>query len=285
MAKVEAAPVEERRLLGRGAGRTGSSSPGARVWQIARSDWTIRIVTLAVFLGAWEIFGRRTSTVTFASASRTWAAFREMSADGTLWDAWRADILIMITALAIATASGLLLGFLFGRYRLADLFFEPVFNGIFMTPKIALLPIIALWLGFQFQAKVLVVIMFSFFEIFFTVRSGVQATDAQYIDVARAYTIPESMMLRKIVVPATVPYIITALRLGLLHGLVGVVLAGFFLENIGIGGLISNETNEFSMDTTFAAMITVMIVGISINLSLRWLERRIAPWTQLGQAA
>jgi sulfonate transport system permease protein len=285
MAKVEAAPIEERRLLGGITSRAGSWSPRVRFWQVLRSDWTVRIVTLAVFLGAWEIFGRRTSTVTFASASRTWAAFREMSADGTLWDAWRADFLVMVTALAIATAAGLVLGFAFGRYRLADLFFEPVFNGIFMIPKIALLPIIALWLGFQFQAKVLVVILFCFFEIFFTVRSGVQATDAQYIDVAKAYMIPESMMLRKIVVPATIPYIITALRLGLLHGLVGVVLAGFFLENIGIGGLISNETGEFKMDTTFAAMITVMFVGISINLGLRWLERRISPWTQLGQLA
>jgi ABC-type nitrate/sulfonate/bicarbonate transport system permease component len=204
-----------------------------------------------------------------------------MWSSGELLEAWRADLLIMFTALAVSTVSGLFLGFLFGRFRTLDQFTEPVFNGLFMTPKIALLPIIALWLGFQFQAKVLVVILFSFYEIMFTVRDGVKVTNAEYIDVAKAYMIPEGMMLRKIVMPASLPYIITALRLGLLHGLVGVVLAGFFLENIGIGGLISNATTQFKMDVTFAAMITVMIVGVAVNFGLRATELRIAPWTRV----
>jgi sulfonate transport system permease protein len=240
----------------------------------------IRIVTLAIFLGGWEVFGRRTSRVTFASVTRTWEAMVEMVSSGELWEAWRADILIMLTALAISTVIGLSLGFILGRYRSIDTFFEPILNSVFMTPKIALLPIIALWLGYQFQAKVLVVIMFSFFEILFTVRAGVRVTNAEYVDVARAYSIPEGMMLRKIIVPASIPYVITGLRLGLLHGLVGVVLAGFFLEVSGIGGVISNETGNYRMDSTFAAMITVMLVGISINVGLRFLERRVAPWSE-----
>ena len=257
----------------------GWSRPLLRFLAVFQSNWLIRILTLAVILTGWEVFGRRTSTVTFASVTRTWDALWEMTVSGDLWKAWRSDLAIMFTALAISAVAGIILGFVMGRYRSIDNTVEPVFVGVFMTPKIALLPIIALWLGFQFNAKVLIVILFSFFEVFFTVRDGIKVTNAEYVDVARSYSIPEGMMLTKIIAPATAPYIITGLRLGLLHGMVGVVLAGFFLEANGIGGLIANQTNEYRMHTTFAGMLTVMAVGVSINLGLRLLERWVTPWS------
>ena len=258
---------------------SGMARPWARALGLFQSSWTIRVLTLAVILTGWEVFGRRTSTVTFASVTRTRDALWDLTVSGDLWKAWRADLAIMFTALAISAVAGVFLGFLLGRYRTIDNTVEPVFVGVFMTPKIALLPIIALWLGYQFSAKVLVVVLFSFFEVFFTVRDGIKVTNAEYVDVARSYSIPEAMMLTKIIAPATAPYIITGLRLGLLHGMVGVVLAGFFLEANGIGGLISNQTNEFRMHKTFAAMLTVMAVGVAINLSLRLLERWVTPWS------
>lgn len=89
-------------------------------------------------------------------------------------------------------------------------------------------------------------------------------------------------MLRKVIAPASLPYVITGLRLGLLQGMVGLVLVGFFLENNGIGGLISRESSEFKMHTTFAAMISVMFFGVAVNSALRFLERRIAPWNVKG---
>ena len=252
------------------------------VRRVATSDWTLRLATFVVFIGVWEWYGRSTNTVTFSSASRTWDALYELATSGKLWDAWRSDFGIMFTALSLAAVLGITLGFLLGRFSTPDQFFEPIFNSLFMTPKVALLPIIALWMGFQFNAKVLLVILFSFFEIFFSVRNGVKVTDAEYIDVARAYMIPEGMMLRKVIAPASLPYVITGLRLGLLQGMVGLVLVGFFLENNGIGGLISRETSEFKMHTTFAAMISVMFFGVAVNSALRFLERRIAPWNVKG---
>ena len=252
------------------------------VRRVATSDWTLRLATFVVFIGVWEWYGRSTNTVTFSSASRTWDALYELATSGKLWDAWRSDFGIMFTALSLAAVLGITLGFLLGRFSTPDKFFEPILSALFMTPKVALLPIIALWMGFQFNAKVLLVVLFSFFEIFFSVRNGVKVTDAEYIDVARAYMIPEGMMLRKVIAPASLPYVITGLRLGLLQGMDGLVLVGFFLENNGIGGLISRESSEFKMHTTFAAMISVMFFGVAVNSALRFLERRIAPWNVKG---
>ena len=168
----------------------------------------------------------------------------------------------------------------FGRFRLLDRFLEPILMALFMTPKVALLPLIALWLGYQDPAKILLIFLFSFFEIFFTVRNGVRTIDRDFVEVARSYSIPESIMLRKVVLPAAVPYVITGLRLGMLHGMVGVVLAGFFLENNGIGGLIFDAGGSFRVPDLFAALLTVAAVGLAISVGIRILERTIAPWKE-----
>lgn len=248
----------------------------ARRWYA--SDPAIRVFTLIAVLVGWELLGRALGTLYFASASRTFTAIYDMTVSGELPDAWRSDLFIMFSALGLAAVLGVTLGFFFGRFVNADLFFQPVMTALFMTPKIALLPIIALWLGYQTSAKIVVVFLFSFFEIFFTVRNGVRTIDREYILVARSYNIPDQMTLRKIVLPATLPFVVTGLRLGLLHGMVGLVLAGFFLENVGIGGLISFYGASFRLAEVFSVIITVMLVGVTINIGLRVAERRLAPW-------
>jgi sulfonate transport system permease protein len=76
------------------------------------------------------------------------------------------------------------------------------------------------------------------------------------------------------------PYVVTGLRLGLLHGMVGVVLVGFFLENNGIGGLLYYHGQDFRVSALFAGLFTVMLVGLAVNITLKSLERRLAPWRQ-----
>lgn len=270
----------------RAATRAVTATPrrGRRTAHWYTSDAAIRIFTLVGVLAVWETIGRSVSTVYFASASRTFTAMYDMTRSGELPEAWRSSLVIMFAALGIAGTLGIVLGFVLGRFQLLDRFFQPVMTAVFMTPKIALLPIIALWLGYATTSKIVVVFMFSFFEIFFTVRNGVRSVDRDYVEVARSYTIPEGMMLRRIVFPATLPFVVTGLRLGLLHGMVGVTLAGFFLENTGIGGVISYYASGFRLAEVFALIITVMFVGVVINVGLRFFERRLAPWT-VGRTA
>lgn len=255
-------------------------SPGRRIWKALTSDNALRVYTLIGVVTVWELIGRSASTVTFASFSRTAEAMIGLWESGELLKAWSADLAIMLSGLALAAVTGTVMGFILGRYRLLDRFFAPAITGLFVTPKIALLPMIMLWLGFQTTAKILVVFLFTYFEVFFTIRDGVRTVDKEYVEVSRAYMIPDGMVLRKVVAPATLPFVVTALRLGLLHGLVGVVLAGFFLEATGIGGLISHYSSGFRLAEVFSVIITVMVVGITINLFLRFAERRIAPWNE-----
>ena len=263
--------------------RVPNASPAPRrtarsARRFLKSNWTLRAISLVIVLAAWEIQGRRMNRATFASPGRTVEAFRDFVTEGVLLKAWKETLFVLVVALSIAAVTGIVLGFLFGWFNYLDKFFQPLVQAIFVTPKIALLPIIAVWLGFGDSAKIAVVFLFAFFEIFFTIRNGVHAIDVRFVTVARAYMIPEGMLLTRVVLPATVPYMITGLRLGLLHGMVGVVLVGFFLEFNGIGGLISIEAFSHRVPGVFAAMISVAVFGVAINEGLRYAERRIAPW-------
>jgi sulfonate transport system permease protein len=241
-------------------------------------DNVIRILTFIGLMLLWEGISRVVRPIIFTSPARAADAFSKMVRDGSLVEAWQETLFVLVAGLVISAILGVTLGILLGRYRTASDLLEPELNALFMTPRIALLPIITLWLGFGDPSKILVVFLFSFFEIFFTVRNGVRTIDAEYVEVSRAYCVSERTMLQKVVLPAAVPFIVTGLRLGLLHGMVGVVLAGFFLENNGIGGLIFDAGTNFRVPALFAALLTVMLVGVLINQTLRTLERRVAPW-------
>jgi sulfonate transport system permease protein len=270
------------------AGRAGATAQPAKPtrWFKSRTvkDNLLRIGTLVGLLLAWEALSRILKPLIFTSPGKATEALRVMIADGSLVEAWSETLFLLVTALSLAAVIGVTLGILLGRFRTPSDLLEPEVTALFLTPRIALLPLIALWFGFGDGAKIVVIFLFSFFEIFFTVRNGVRTIDAEYIEVARAYCIPERVLLQKVVVPAALPYVATGLRLGLLHGMVGVVLVGFFLENNGIGGLLYNEAQDFRIAGLFAGLFTVALVGMAMNQSLRWLEARLAPWRTGGAA-
>jgi len=241
------------------------------------------ILLIGTFIGLlllWEALSRVIKPIIFTSPGRTLDAFVEMVQDGSLLEAWMETLVVLIVALTLAGSLGVVLGIILGRFRTASDLVEPEVTAIFLTPRIALLPLIALWFGFGDPAKIIVVFLFSFFEVFFTVRNGVRTIDKEYVEVANAYCIPERTMLTQVVVPASLPYIATGLRLGLLHGMVGVVLVGFFLQNNGIGGLLYYHGQDFRVPALFAGLFTVMLLGLAINFSLRWVERKVAPWRE-----
>jgi|SwirhisoilCB3_FD_contig_71_2587929_length_3132_multi_3_in_0_out_0_2 sulfonate transport system permease protein len=249
----------------------------ARRMPISRENM-VRILAALVFFGLWQFLGMVLPRVIFASPGKTLDALVTFATSGEMWEVWGETLGVMVIALILSSVSGITLGLLFGRFRVVDRFFEPVTTALFMTPRVALLPLIALWLGYQDPAKILLVFLFSFFEIFFTVRNGVRTIDSEFVEVSRSYCIPESVMLRRVILPAAIPYVITGLRLGLLHGMVGVVVAGFLLENNGIGGYIFNAGGSFHIPQLFASLLTVAAVGIAISGGVRLLERAVTPW-------
>jgi ABC-type nitrate/sulfonate/bicarbonate transport system permease component len=246
------------------------------------SSWVLRGLALIALLVAWQVASQLMGQLLMPSPARTVDSFAELITTGELADAWSETLFIMAVGLGSIAVLGIGLGMVLGRFRLADTFLDPVLTGLFMLPKLALVPIVALWLGYQEPAKIVYIFLFGFFEVLFVVRNGVRSMEAEYVEVARSYVVPERTMLLKIILPASIPFVITGLRLGLLRGIEGAVIAGFFFESNGVGGLIFNAGVSFQPEILFAGLATVAAVGITINLVLHAAERRVAPWAEVS---
>jgi sulfonate transport system permease protein len=244
----------------------------------AATDASVRAATLLVAIGAWVVATLFVSPIILPAPSATWDVLVQLVGTGQLLSAWALSLAELAVASAVGAAGGIALGLALGRFRAADRFFEPVLTALFLTPRIALLPLVALWFGFGPRGQVVLILLFCFFEVFFTVRDGVKRTDAQLVEVARSYCVPDRMLFRHVLLPASLPYVVTGLRLGILHGMVGMVLAGFFLESSGIGGMLYEEASSFRTAGLMAGLATVAALGVAASVGLRRLERAFAPW-------
>lgn len=147
-------------------------------------DWLIRVAGLLAFLLLWQWLSTRVSRALMPSPQRTWEALRELVADGTLGTAWKESAVQVVLGMAISASLGVGLALVAGWYRVLDRLTAPVSTIVFLTPRIAFVPLIAIWLGYDDLAKIALVVLFSFFEIFFTVKRGVQGFDERWVELA-----------------------------------------------------------------------------------------------------
>ena len=129
------------------------------------------------------------------------------------------------------------------------------------------------------EIKIAVVFLFTFFPIVINTQQGVKNVDAHLTEVGRAFRCSERQLWIHIVLPAAVPFIVTGLRLAIGRGLIGMVLADLYTAITGIGYLISRYASIYRTDAMFVPIVALGLLGITLTGILRFVERRVAPWT------
>jgi NitT/TauT family transport system permease protein len=166
------------------------------------------------------------------------------------------------------------------RVRPIDWALDLPINALYATPMVALVPILVLWLGIYLKAKVLVVFLFAIFPILINTYQGVRQCDKNIIEVAHSFRATEMQMWRHGLLPWSIPFITAGIRLAIGRGLVGMVIAEFYTSISGLGYMITRYAHIFEMDKTFVPVILLMVLGVSMTSGLKWIERRIAPWSR-----
>jgi NitT/TauT family transport system permease protein len=153
-------------------------------------------------------------------------------------------------------------------------------NALYATPMAALVPLLVLWFGIHMEAKIIVVFLFAIFPILINTYQGVRECDKNIIEVARSFRVSEIQMWTQVLLPWSVPFIAAGIRLAIGRGLVGMIIAEFFTSISGLGYMITRYTHIFEMDKAFVPVILLMILGVAMTAGLKWVERRIAPWSR-----
>jgi NitT/TauT family transport system permease protein len=148
---------------------------------------------------------------------------------------------------------------------------------------VALVPLLVLWFGIYLKAKIIVVFLFAVFPILINTYQGVRECDKNMIEVARSFRSSERRMWIDVLLPFALPYIAAGIRLAIGRGLVGMVIAEFYTTISGLGFMITRYANVFEMDKVFVPVVVLMVMGVTLTTGLKWLERRLAPWSHANR--
>lgn len=267
-ARVAATAVES------GSGSTDSKTPFS--WQRSFFRYGFLILIVAV----WELVGPLVNPILFSYPSKIAVAFYDLTVSGELAFYAGESLEILFYGLGIAILVGVPLAVLMARFKPIDWALDLPVNALYSTPIVALVPLLVLWFGIYMQAKVIVVFLFAVFPILINTYQGVRECDKNMLEVARSFRSPEWRMWQDVLLPFALPYIAAGIRLAIGRGLVGMVIAEFYTTISGLGFMITRYANIFETDKTFVPVILLMFLGVALTASLKWVERRIAPWSR-----
>jgi ABC-type nitrate/sulfonate/bicarbonate transport system permease component len=166
-----------------------------------------------------------------------------------------------ISGFAIASAFAIPLGLLVGRFRAVREYVDPVIRSLYPIPGIAWIPLAILWFGLGNTAVIFVVFIAEFFPLYFNTEAGARNINPILIDAARCFGAKRFTLLRRIILPASIPYIITGMRIAL-GGAWRMIVAGEMLASqSGIGSVLMESRYQLRATDLMMAMILISVVG------------------------
>ncbi len=238
----------------------------------------ITTLSLVIALALWEWFGRDVNPVFGSYPTEIAAAFWNLAETGKLWRALAESLQPFLVGFALAVAVGVPLGLVVGRFRTAEAALGIYITAGYAMPLVALVPLLILWLGLGFAVKVAIVFLMALFPICINTWLGVTAVPKTLIEVGKSFVASDAVILRRIVLPATLPYIMAGIRLAIGRAVVAMVVAEFFTNISGLGAIIINSANNFDTATMFVPIVVLMLLAVGLNSLIGLIERRVAPW-------
>ena len=180
----------------------------------------------------------------------------------------------------IAAATGIPFGLALGASKKMDRILGPYVWALFSTPRLALLPLITVALGFGSASKIFLVFIGAFFVIVINTWAGVRTVEPSLIRAGKVFGANQLQIFTKIVIPYTLPFIIVGLRLGVTRALVVNLVSEMIASSRGMGYLVTRAVDAFKPEQLFSMILILVVVSMIMVTLLRWLEKWIAPWRE-----
>jgi ABC-type nitrate/sulfonate/bicarbonate transport system permease component len=235
---------------------------------------------LVVIVVGWQLAATLGWINTFLTSSPRliWRSLLEQVTSGLLLRNVAISGLELVIGFALAAVVGVLAGLVMGRYRYVEYAVDPYVWLLYSAPIVALFPLLVLILGLGSPAVIAITFLMAVVPVIVNSMQGVRNVDPQLVQVAKSFTAGETTLLRKVILPASVPTIMAGLRLGVGRALVGVVVGEFFAGDGGIGYSISSFAGRLGTTDVLASVVVVIVVGVVLNVLARRLEGLADSW-------
>lgn len=260
----------------------------------------ITIINLSIFGLLWQWFSTSgmVNNITFPTFSSVLRDLKigwlgggnlqgfnnRMLADFVIASNFWSTLKIYTIAMVIAMGAGIPIGLLMGGSKWVDAILSPYVWTLSSLPRIAMYPIFLLFFGIGTTIKYAIILSTALFPVMINTWAGVKTTDQSLINAAKVFGANKGQVYRKVVLPYTLPFVVSGIQLSLSRGLIGVVLAEFLsgaTKNGGLGWLVFRSAAAFNAPLTYAALISLAVFALILVQGTRSMEAKIAPWRQV----
>ncbi|MBS0429166.1 MAG: ABC transporter permease [Proteobacteria bacterium] len=260
-------------------------APRVRRTRFLASTRVQSMLLLAALLGAWEaavrvfkVPGHLVPPVSdVAIALWRGLATSPMAKDG-FWYHGGVTVAEILLGFLIGSGVGLAIGIVVSQMPRLEALLEPYVAALQSVPKVAIAPIIVVWLGFGIGSKVMIICLLTFFPVLVTSIAGFKAVDADRIDLLRSLSATRWQIFRKAKFPSALPYVFAGLNMAAAFSVVGAVVGEFVGAQAGLGVLILQMEAQADTGGSFAVCVVLSVIGIVMTDVLRRIQRRVLHW-------
>jgi NitT/TauT family transport system permease protein len=239
-----------------------------------------RLLAFAIFAGVWQLATLGSKNLLIPTFSETAVSFAQLLFDPLVWRAMFISNQALVIGFGLAIIIGVPLGLLMGRFRSAERFTNVYINIMLVLPVAALIPLMLMSVGIGLASRVIIVVLFSVTMVIVNSRAGVRQVDPALIEMARCFGATERDIWRRILLPGSLPAIMTGVRIGLGRAITGMVIVELLLVTVGLGNLIQRYSANFQPEKLYALIIIIVLEALTLISIARWIERRAAPWAR-----
>jgi NitT/TauT family transport system permease protein len=243
----------------------------------------IRLAVLAGFLLLWETtFNRKWINPLFIGRpSKMWEFLYDNLRVGRFW---RLEILTTLReavyGFALGSAAGVVLALLLSQLPFVERVTSPFFTLFNAMPKVGFAPLLTLWFGLGEMSKIVLVASIVFFIVFVPTLAALKLVDPDLVMVSRTMGATRLQLFQKTSVPAIVPPLFGAFRLGAVYSLLAASFGEMLASKHGLGGVLVTRTNNFDISGAFGVMLILALMALALNGLLGLVERRLLRWQE-----
>lgn len=255
-----------------------------RAERARRRFMAIRLVSLAIVIAAWQVYGMHSIAILFAPITTVIHQGYLLFATNHLGAELGYSMWTFGLGYALGSVFGIMLGMLMGAYRSAEAAVSMYVFALYATPMVALVPIISLWIGFGSTAQVVIIALFVVWPMTVTVFHGVRNIDPELLEVGRSLQLSRRQTWIHLLLPGSVPFVITGATQGVAMGLVGVIIAEIQTELSGVGRALETASQTYHTAAALSVVLLIMILGVTLRTLLVLVQRRMIPWMRVERA-
>jgi len=255
-------------------------APGAFIRQ--RPHLPLVPLVLVVVVLAWEGIVRawRIPEFLVPAPSAIGRALAAGLTSGLYLDHFGVTLYESLLGFLIAAATGIACGTVIAQFRVVERTLYPYLVALQTLPKIAIAPLLIVWLGFGITSKVVIAALVAFFPILVNVIVGLKTVDASKLDLMRSLDASRWQTFRYVTFPNALPFVFAGLDIAVVFSVLGAIVGEFVGSQRGLGNLILQFHTSLDIAGMFAVLLLLAALGVGLHLAIQAIQRRVIFWAQ-----